>query len=202
MLREDRIGAQTLVILLQRSKGGHIAIFAEYDFAKGIVTALIAGFASAGINFALYHAAQDTPRRAHWRELRGHDPACMLEGIDLNADGYVLSLREGGLPILQVHPQGATPYRVELPDAAYSLHVQDTLEFSSPVIRLRYEALNRPAQIRQLDLISGQQQVLKETPVEGPFDADTYESRRLWATAADGTRIPISLVARRAVLAA
>src|SRR5690606_39894807 len=116
--------------------------------------------------------------------------------------GYVLSLREGGLPILQVHPRDATPYRVELPDAAYSLHVQDTLEFNSPVIRLRYEALNRPAQVRQLEPVSGRQQVLKETLVHGPFDPQAYESRRVWATAADGTRIPISLVARREVLAA
>jgi oligopeptidase B len=96
-----------------------------------------------------------------------------------------------------VRPQGAAPYRVQLPDAAYSLHVQDNLEFDSPVIRLRYEALNRPAQVRQLDLASGEQVVLKQTPVEGRFDADDYVSERLWATGADGTRIPISLVARR-----
>ena len=84
-----------------------------------------------------------------------------------------------------------------MPDAAYSLHVQNSLEFTSTVIRLRYEALNRPAQIRQLTLADGTQEVLKETPVEGPFDADAYESRRIWATAQDGTQIPISLVGRR-----
>src|SRR5690606_21707229 len=116
-------------------------------------------------------------------------------------DAWVLGLRIGGLPIVEVHAEGAAPYRVELPDAAYSLHVQDSLEFHSPVLRLRYEALNRPAQVRQLQLRSGAQTVLKQTPVEGPFDADAYESRRLWATAADGTQIPISLVARREVLA-
>ncbi len=176
----------------------------EYDVDHGLLDgqwSWLIRSNQTGINFALYRAAQDTPCRAHWQELRAHDPECMLEGIDLNADGYVLSLREGGLPILQVHPQGAAPYRLELPDAAYSLHVQDTLEFNSPVIRLRYEALNRPAQVRQLEPVSGRQQVLKETPVEGPFDADAYESRRVWATAEDGTRIPISLVARREVLA-
>jgi oligopeptidase B len=56
-----------------------------------------------------------------------------------------LSLREGGLPIIEVHPQGLPAYRVQLPDAAYSLYVQNTLEFDSDRIRLRYEALNRPA---------------------------------------------------------
>ncbi|AYC33670.1 S9 family peptidase [Pseudomonas cavernae] len=155
-----------------------------------------------GINFALYQAADSAPQRPHWQELIAHDPALMLEGVSLNQQAIVLSLREGGLPIVEVRAQGQAPARVQLPDAAYSLYVQDNLEFHSPVIRLRYEALNRPAQIRQLDLASGAQKVLKETPVEGPFDADAYESRRLWATAVDGTQVPISLVGRREVLAA
>ncbi|MDU9415919.1 S9 family peptidase [Pseudomonas sp. zfem005] len=153
-----------------------------------------------GINFALYKAPEATPERAHWHELIAHDPDCMLEGVGMNADAFTLSLREGGLPIIQVHPRGAAPYRVQLPDAAYSLYVQDSMEFHSPAIRLRYEALSRPAQVRELRLADGEQRVLKQTPVEGPFDADAYISQRLWATAADGTRVPISLVARRDVL--
>ncbi|UYP29009.1 S9 family peptidase [Pseudomonas sp. Z8(2022)] len=155
-----------------------------------------------GINFALYRAAEDKPQRPHWQQIRAHDPQVMLEGATLNQRAVVLSLREGGLPVLEVQAQGQAAYRVQLPDAAYSLYVQDSLEFHSPVIRLRYEALNRPAQVRQLELASGAQQVLKQTPVEGPFDTDAYESRRLWASAADGTQIPISLVARREVFAA
>ncbi|MGE8499592.1 MAG: S9 family peptidase [Pseudomonas sp.] len=150
-----------------------------------------------GINFALYQASEAQPTRAHWQLRRPHDPQVMLEGISLTASALVLSLREGGLPVIEVQPHGQAAYRVQLPDAAYSLYVQDTLEFASPVIRLRYEALNRPAQVRQLTLADGAQQVLKETPVEGVFDADAYVSQRLWATASDGTQVPISLVARR-----
>ena len=155
-----------------------------------------------GINFALYQATEDRPERTHWQELVAHDPAVMLEGLTLNLEAMVLSLREGGLPLLELRSSDQPPRRLSLPDAAYSLYVQDSLEFHSPVLRLRYEALNRPAQIRQLDLRSCEQRVLKETPVEGPFDADAYVSRRLWATAADGTQVPISLVARHEVLAA
>lgn len=151
----------------------------------------------AGINFALYHASEAEPGREHWQELVPHDDAVMLEDVSLNAEAITLTLRESGLPVIEVRPQGVQPYRLQLPDAAYSLHVQNSLEFTSTVIRLRYEALNRPAQIRQLTLADGTQKVLKETPVEGPFDADAYESRRIWATAQDGTQIPISLVGRR-----
>jgi len=151
----------------------------------------------AGINFALYHASEAQPEREHWQELVPHDDAVMLEDVSLNAEAITLTLRESGLPVIEVRPQGVQPYRLQLPDAAYSLHVQNSLEFTSTVIRLRYEALNRPAQVRQLTLADGTQEVLKETPVEGPFDADAYESRRIWATAQDGTQIPISLVGRR-----
>ena len=153
----------------------------------------------AGINFALYQAPDNgqAPTREHWQSLIEHRQDSMLEGVTLNARAYSLSLREGGLPIIEVHPQSTAAYRVQLPDAAYSLYVSDSLEFDNPRIRLRYEALNRPAQVRQLSLADGAQAVLKETPVLGPFNADDYLSQRLWATAADGTQVPISLVQRR-----
>ncbi|QYX53083.1 S9 family peptidase [Pseudomonas sp. S07E 245] len=151
-----------------------------------------------GINFALYQApSAAVPSRAQWQVLVAHRDNIMLEGLSLNASALALSLREGGLPIIEVRPQGQAPYRVELPDAAYSLYVQDSLEFASTRIRLRYEALNRPAQVRQLELANGAQTVLKQTPVLGAFDADAYVSERLWATANDGTQVPISLVRRR-----
>ena len=156
-----------------------------------------------GINFALYQAAQQAngvPSRDQWITLIAHSDTVMLEGMSLNAKGMTLSLREGGLPIIEVHPQGQSAYRVQLPDAAYSLHVQDSLEFDSDKIRLRYQSLNRPSQVRQLTLADGEQTVLKETPVLGSFDADAYVSQRLWATAADGTQVPISLVVKRDLL--
>ncbi|CAI8819247.1 S9 family peptidase [Pseudomonas sp. IT-P176] len=155
-----------------------------------------------GINFALYQAPDTgrVPSEDQWQNLIPHSDEVMLEGLSLNASAMTLSLRIGGLPIIEVHPQGLPTYRVQLPDAAYSLYVQNSLEFVSDRIRLRYEALNRPAQVRQLELASGAQHVLKETPVLGPFDADAYVSQRLWATAPDGTQVPISLVVKREML--
>ena len=152
-----------------------------------------------GINFALYQAADTgvVPTENDWQNLIPHSDSVMLDGVTLNATAMTLSLRIGGLPIIEVHPQSLPAYRVQLPDAAYSLYVQNSLEFVSDKIRLRYEALNRPAQVRQLELASGEQKVLKETPVLGPFDADAYVSQRLWATAPDGTQVPISLVVKR-----
>ncbi|MCP2071028.1 UNVERIFIED_ORG: oligopeptidase B [Pseudomonas lini] len=177
----------------------------EYDVDHGLLdgqwTWLIRSNRD-GINFALYQAADTgvAPTEADWQNLIPHSDTVMIDGLSLNASAMTLSLREGGLPIIEVHPQDLPAYRVQLPDAAYSLHVQNSLEFVSTRIRLRYEALNRPAQIRQLDLASGEQVVLKQTLVLGPFDADAYVSQRLWATAPDGTQVPISLVVKREAL--
>ncbi|WP_434569466.1 S9 family peptidase [Pseudomonas sp. Z3-8] len=177
----------------------------EYDVDHGLLEGQWTWFIRSnrdGINFALYQAPDmgEAPAEADWQNLIAHSDAVMIDGLSLNASAMTLSLREGGLPIIEVHPQGLPAYRVQLPDAAYSLHVQNSLEFVSERIRLRYEALNRPAQIRQLDLASGAQVVLKQTPVLGPFDADAYVSQRLWATAPDGTQVPISLVVKREAL--
>ncbi|SFY09954.1 MULTISPECIES: S9 family peptidase [unclassified Pseudomonas] len=174
----------------------------EYDVDHGLLEGQWTWFIRSnrdGINFALYQAPDTgvAPVEADWQNLIPHSDTVMIDGLSLNAGAMTLSLREGGLPIIEVHPQGLPAYRVQLPDAAYSLHVQNSLEFVSERIRLRYEALNRPAQIRQLQLASGEQVVLKQTPVLGPFDADAYVSQRLWASAPDGTQVPISLVIKR-----
>ncbi|KPY27712.1 S9 family peptidase [Pseudomonas syringae] len=188
---------QAFTCLAPRSEGHEY--YPDHGLLNGVWTWFIRSNQS-GINFALYHAAQqasDVPGREDWQTLVAHDDQVMLEGVSLNAKGISLSLREGGLPIIEVRPQALPTYRVQLPDAAYSLYVQDTLEFDSDKIRLRYQSLNRPAQVRQLTLASGEQVVLKETPVLGTFDADAYVSQRLWATASDGTQVPISLVVKR-----
>lgn len=174
----------------------------DYDVDHGQLNGAWAWFIRTnrdGLNFALYQCPEGNtaPREADWRSLVPHNPQVMLDGFSLNHQAYVLSLREAGLPIVQVYPAGGEAYRVQLPDAAYSLYVQDTLEFAGDHMRLRYEALNRPGQVRQLNLASGEQVVLKQTPVLGPFNPDDYLSERLWATAPDGTQVPVSLVRRR-----
>ncbi|KPX84153.1 S9 family peptidase [Pseudomonas meliae] len=188
---------QAFTCLAPRSEGHEY--YPDHGLLDGVWSWFIRSNQS-GINFALYHAAEQAsgaPVREDWQTLVAHDDKVMLEGVSLNAKAISLSLREGGLPIIEVRPQDLPAYRVQLPDAAYSLYVQDTLEFDSDRIRLRYQSLNRPAQVRQLTLASGEQVVLKETPVLGTFNADAYVSQRLWATASDGTQVPISLVVKR-----
>ncbi|MBX8605723.1 S9 family peptidase [Pseudomonas cichorii] len=188
---------QAFVCMAERVEGHEY--FPDHGQLDGVWSWFIRSNQS-GINFALYQAPEQNAGRDGWQVLVPHSDTVMLEDVSLNARSLTLSLREGGLPIIEVRPQDLPAYRVQLPDAAYSLYVQDSLEFDSNSIRLRYQSLNRPAQVRQLNLATGEQVVLKETPVLGEFDADAYVSQRLWATAGDGTQVPISLVVKRELL--
>lgn len=174
--------------LLARRCSGH-----EYHVDHGPAGLLIRSN-DRGENFALYRTDPVHPLRPHWELLVDVDPQRTLEDFSVQQQGLLLHYREDGLTCLEVRPSKGDSYQVKMPDAVYSLHVQGGEEYHSDQIRLRYESLNRPAQIRALHLTHGTQHILKQTPVEGPFDADDYEVRREWATAADGTRIPISLV--------
>ena len=153
-----------------------------------------------GENFALYRADPAQPMRNYWELVADVDSRRTLEDFSVQQHGLLLHYREDGLTRLEVRPAQGQPYQVSMPDAVYSLHVQGGEEYVSEQVRLRYESLNRPAEIRALHLASGTQRTLKQTPVEGPFSPDGYEVRREWATAPDGTRIPISMVGRPASL--
>lgn len=180
--------------LLARRFRGH-----EYHVDHGPQGLLIRSN-DVGENFALYRADPAQPLRNYWELLVDVDSKRTLEDFSVQQHGLLLHYREDGLTRIEVRPTEGEPYLLSMPDAAYSLHVQGGEEYTSEQIRLRYESLNRPAQIRALHLASGTQNILKQTPVEGPFNADEYEVRREWATAADGTQVPISLVGRPASL--
>ncbi|MCJ8168904.1 S9 family peptidase [Atopomonas sediminilitoris] len=150
----------------------------------------------AGINFALYVSDSTRSASQPWQCVIAHNPEVMLEGFTLTQQAAILSLRVAALTLLEVHRPAHAPVRVELPDALGTLDVLDVLEYHSPVARLHYQSLNRPAQVRALDLRTDEQSVLKQTPVEGGFAPEDYRVWREWATAADGTRIPISLIAK------
>lgn len=149
-----------------------------------------------GENFCLYRCAPESPQREHWELLVDQDPSRTLDDFSVQSSGLLLHYREQGLVNLEVRPLDGDAYPLRMPDAVYSLHVTGGEEYQSPLIRLRYESLNRPAEIRALHIVTGEQRVLRQTPVEGPFDPSDYQVFRHWATAPDGTRVPISLVGR------
>lgn len=141
-----------------------------------------------------------SPARASWAEVLPHQSGVKVDAVDAFAGHLVLSERRGGLEQLRVRrlADGAE-HVIELPDPVYSVATGENLEFETTTLRYRYTSLVHPASAYDYDLEARTSVLVKQTPVLGGYDANQYTSARLWATANDGTQVPISVVHRRDV---
>jgi oligopeptidase B len=149
-------------------------------------------------NFRLVSAPVDDPRPERWTELIAHREQVMLDDVDVFAARYVVHEREDGLTRLRVVPlaPGAAHY-VEFPEPTYDIEPEPNPEFDTPVYRFRYQSLVTPASVYDYDPADHRLLLRKRTEVLGGYDPARYHSERVHAIAADGTRIPISLVFRK-----
>ena len=153
--------------------------------------------------FRLVTAPVATPGRAYWRELIPHREDVMLEELELFQSFAVLVERSNGLPHLKVRFfdnkgafTGPSP-EIAFPEPTYSAHPHVNREFVTDTFRYGYQSLVSPTSVYEYNVRSGQSTLLKELEVPGGFDRSLYRSERLFATAPDGTRIPVSIVYRK-----
>jgi oligopeptidase B len=151
-----------------------------------------------GRNFRLVSAPVDDPRPERWQEIRAHDPDVMIEGIDLFAHHRVVYQRQGGLPGIQITDLGSgEEHAMTFPEPAYSASPGINRQWDTTALRFHYQSLVTPDSVFDYDMESRQRTLLKQEEVLGGYDPELYLSRRLHATAADGTRVPVSLVHRK-----
>ena len=139
-----------------------------------------------------------------WRPLVPHDPAVRLENVDAFAGHLVVSQRSAGLTQLRILELGTDPaapvtddYLVEFDHEIYTVGSGSNPGFDRPTVRLGYTTMAVPASVYDYDVRTRELTLLKRAPVLGGYDEADYEEHRLWATADDGERVPISIVARR-----
>jgi oligopeptidase B len=151
-----------------------------------------------GRNFALAVAPVSDPSPANWKTIIPHRADVMLQGTLVFEGQTVLFERANGLPRLRVAKAGAeasdTWTALPFPEAAYSVSPSGNPEFKTPTLRYTYQSFTTPASIFDYDFATGQSTLLKETEVLGGYDRTKYTTERVTATAADGTKVPISLV--------
>ncbi len=149
-------------------------------------------------NFKLMVAPTASPGRDAWEEVVGHRDDVRLEAVDDFAGHLVLSERAGGLERLRVHPLlEGEPHTVDMPDPVYSAWVGSNREFDSTTLRFGYTSLVAPVSSYDYDVAARTATLVKRQPVRGGYVPDAYETHRVWATAPDGTQVPISVVHRR-----
>ncbi len=155
---------------------------------------------SGGRNFRLVSAPVSDPRRENWKEVIPHRPAVMLAGMHFFAHYYVLLEREEGLPQLRVTDlRSGQSHRIAFPEPAYTAAPAQNREYDTTVFRFSYQSLITSPSVFDYDMENRERKLLKQTEVLGGYDPSQYKSERLYATATDGTRIPISIVYRKSL---
>lgn len=148
-------------------------------------------------NFRVVTAPVSNPAQANWKELVAHRPQVKVEDIDLFANHLVLSEWEKGLERVEILDfKTSKMHRVEFPEPVYSASVTQNKEFATPVVRYSYQSLVTPSSVFDYDMNTRKATLLKETEVPGGFNKNNYKSERVFATATDGTKIPLSVVYR------
>ncbi len=151
--------------------------------------------ADGATNFKLATAADGSASRKDWRDWVAHDPKVFIEGIEL-FDGFAaIAERSGGLERVRILKDGASDY-VKADETAYSMGLDVNAEPATDWLRYSYTSLAMPATTYELNVRTGERRELKRQPVPG-YDPARYVTERLWATARDGTRIPVSIVYRK-----
>jgi oligopeptidase B len=149
-------------------------------------------------NFRLMSAPVSSPRRSSWSELVPERSGVRINFTDVHKSHVVLGQRSDGLERLEVlDTQTGELHIVQQPDAAYTAFPGSSPSYDSEVMRFFYTSLTAPWSAVDYDMSTRQRTVVKEQPVRGGYSRDDYATERLWATARDGVRVPISLVYRR-----
>jgi oligopeptidase B len=149
-------------------------------------------------NFRIVTAPVNDPSEANWKEFVAHRPAVKIEAISLFADHAVLSEWENGLQHLEViNFKSNKRDRVEFPEPVYSVELTSNPEFNTTVVRYSYNSLVTPNSTFDYDMSTGKATLRKQQEVPGGFDRTNYKAERVFATASDGTKIPISMVYRK-----
>ncbi len=151
-----------------------------------------------GRTFRLVEAPVSAPGKENWKEVIPVRPDVMLNDIEVFADFYVLVERENGLPQLTVvNFANGDKKRITYPEPVYTSSPQTNREYKTKMFRYGYQSLVTPASVFDYDVEKNTSTLLKQTEVPGGYDASKYRSERVWATAKDGVKVPVSLVYRK-----
>ena len=155
-------------------------------------------------NFRLMRTPVARPGRDNWEEVIAHRPDVLLEGFEFFKDYLVLSERKDGLVQLRVRPWssgggagGRAEYYLDFGEPAYLAYVSVNREFDTPLLRYVYTSLTTPSSTYDYDMRTRQKTLLKRDSILGGFDPANYVTERLYTTARDGARVPVSVVYRK-----
>jgi oligopeptidase B len=151
-----------------------------------------------GKDFAVMTAPAADPSPDKWTVFIPHREGVRIEEIDLFRNFAVAIEKTDALNRLRVHDFKTGTWRdISFPETVYTAMPGGTPDFDAAAYRYNYQSLVTPSSVYDYDPVTGTSTLLKRQEVPGDFDPARYASERLWATARDGVRVPISIVYRK-----
>ncbi len=147
-------------------------------------------------NYRLVTAPTASTSRAEWTDLVPHRDDVLLEGFELFKGFTALAERSNALERIRLLKADGSEEHVAADEPAYSMGLSVNAEPDTQWLRYGYTSMTTPGTTYELDVATGERRLLKQQPVIG-YDPSKYVTERTWATARDGTRIPVSLVYRK-----
>jgi oligopeptidase B len=149
-------------------------------------------------NFKLMEAPLDDTSKGAWKEVVPHNDMALIEDIDVFRDYAVVTLLENGLTQMDVIDRKTGDVRrIDFDEEVYVAYASDNYEFDSQLFRYAYQSLTTPKSTYDYNLATEEHALIKERAVIGDFDRGNYVTERLFATARDGTEVPVSVVYRK-----
>ena len=149
-------------------------------------------------DFKIVEAPVEAPGRTHWRDVVPHRAGRMIVGMIPFADFLVRLEREEGLPRIVIRTLASGDERaIAFEEQPYALGLEELAEQDSGVLRFSYSSMTTPEEIYDFDMASGTRVLRKRQEVPSGHDASKYVTRRIFATASGGARVPISILHRR-----
>jgi oligopeptidase B len=150
------------------------------------------------LNFRLMKTLVSKPGVENWEEVIAHRKDVLLEGIELFEHFMVVDERKEGLNQIRVISWAdGSEYYLEFWEEVYSAGVSANPEFNTDILRFSYTSLTTPSSTYDYDMVTREKELLKQQEVIGDFDQANYETKRIYAEAEDGKKIPMSIVYRK-----
>ena len=152
-------------------------------------------------NFKLMKTSENATAADNWKDVIAHRKEVLLEGIDIFKDYLVVEERSNGLNKIQIRPwNGKGAYYLPFAIETYTAYTTTNVDFDTEILRYGYQSMATPSSIIDFNMRTQEKIVLKELEVlGGKFDKNNYIEERVWATATDGTKVPISIVYKKGI---
>lgn len=150
-------------------------------------------------NFKVMKTPEHATNSENWQDLIPHRKDVLLEGIEIFKDYLVVEERTNGLHKIQIRPwDGTGDYYLPFEIETYTAYTTTNVDFDTEVLRYAYQSMATPSSIIDFNMRTKEKTILKEQEVlGGQFDKKNYSEERIWATAQDGTKVPISIVYKK-----